>query len=64
MSFSYKDLVFESNKTDNYMMDLCMLPEGVNLRCNDFCKHYKSTRESKMFAANNVLAIIFQSTLF
>ena len=35
MSFSYKDLVFESNKTDNYMMDLCMLPEGVNLRCND-----------------------------
>ena len=35
MSISYKDLVFESNKTDNYMMDLCMLPEGVNLRCND-----------------------------
>ena len=35
MSNSYKDLVFESNKTDNYMMDLCMLPEGVNLRCND-----------------------------
>ena len=35
MSISYKDLVFEPNKTDNYMMDLCMLPEGVNLRCND-----------------------------
>ena len=35
MSILYKDLVFESNKTDNYMMDLCMLPEGVNLRCND-----------------------------
>ena len=38
MSISYKDLVFESNKTDNYMMDLCMLPEGVNLRCNDVKK--------------------------
>ena len=35
MSILYKDLVFEPNKTDNYMMDLCMLPEGVNLRCND-----------------------------
>ena len=35
MSISYKDLVFEPNKTDNYMLDLCMLPEGVNLRCND-----------------------------
>ena len=34
MSFSYKDFVFESNKTDNYMMNLCMLPEEVNLRCN------------------------------
>jgi hypothetical protein len=34
MSISYKDLVFEPNKTDNYMLDLCMLPEGVNLRCN------------------------------
>ena len=34
MSISYKDLVFETNKTDNYMMDLCMLPEEVNLRCN------------------------------
>ena len=54
MSFSYKDLVFESNKTDKYIrkvevdiyqewednlheyrMELFMLPEGVNLRCND-----------------------------
>ena len=35
MSISYKDLVFESNKTDNYIMDLSTLPEGVNLRCND-----------------------------
>ena len=54
MSLSYKDLVFESNKTDKYIrkvevdiyqewednlheyrMELFMLPEGVNLRCND-----------------------------
>ena len=54
MSLSYKDLVFESNRTDKYIrkvevdiyqewednlheyrMELFMLPEGVNLRCND-----------------------------
>ena len=54
MSFSYKDLVFESNRTDKYIrkvevdiyqewednlheyrMELFILPEGVNLRCND-----------------------------
>ena len=54
MSLSYKDLLFEPNRTDKYMrkeevdiyqewednlneyrMELYMLPEGVNLRCND-----------------------------
>ena len=54
MSLSYKDLVFESNRTDKYIrkvevdiyqewednlheyrMELYMLPEEVNLRCND-----------------------------
>jgi hypothetical protein len=54
MSLSYKDLVFESNRTDKYTrkeevdiyqewedklneyrMELYMLPEEVNLRCND-----------------------------
>ena len=54
MAFSYKDLVFESNRTDKYKrkeevdiyqemednlheyrMELYMLPEEVNLRCND-----------------------------
>jgi hypothetical protein len=35
MSILYKDLVFESNKTDNYMMDLCMLPEGVAYGAQD-----------------------------
>jgi len=33
MSILYKDLVFESNKTDNY--DLCMLPEGVAYGAQD-----------------------------
>ena len=35
MNLSYKDLVFELNKTENYMMDLCMLPTDINLRCAD-----------------------------
>ena len=54
MSLSYKDLVFESNRTDKYIrkvevdiyqewednlheyrMELFILPEGGNLRCND-----------------------------
>ena len=54
MSLLYKDLVFESNRTDKYTrkeevdiyqewednlneykMELYMLPEEVNLRCND-----------------------------
>ena len=54
MSLSYKNLVFESNRTDKYTrkeevdiyqewednlyeyrMELYMLPEEVNLRCND-----------------------------
>jgi hypothetical protein len=35
MNLSYKDLVFESNKTENHMMDLCMLPTDINLRCSN-----------------------------
>jgi hypothetical protein len=54
MSLSYKDLLFEPNRTDKYMrkeevdiyqewednlheyrMELFMLPEDINLRCND-----------------------------
>ena len=54
MSLSYKDLLFEPNRTDKYMrkeevdiyqewednlheyrMELFMLPDDMNLRCND-----------------------------
>ena len=35
MSLSCKDLVFELNKTENYIMDLCMLPENINLKCTN-----------------------------
>ena len=35
MTFLYQDLLFSSNKTDNYIMELCTLPQNINLRCND-----------------------------
>jgi len=66
MSLSYKDLVFESNRTDKcikkvevdiyqewednlheYRMELFMLPEGVNLRCNDLKRFVISQPNSK-----------------
>ena len=66
MSLSYKDLVFESNRTDkytrkeevdiyqewedklyDYRMELFMLPEGVNLRCNDLKRFVISQPNSK-----------------
>ena len=30
-----KDLVFENNKSENYIMDLCMLPKDTNLKCTN-----------------------------
>jgi hypothetical protein len=66
MSLSYKDLVFEPNRTDKYTrkeevdiyqewedklheykMELFMLPEGVNLRCNDLKRFVISQPNSK-----------------
>ena len=66
MSLSYKDLVFESNRTDKYTrtvdvdinqkledklneykMELYMLPEEVNLRCNDVKRFVISQPNSK-----------------
>jgi hypothetical protein len=66
LSFSYKDLVFEPNRTDKYMrkekvdiyqewednlheymMELYILPEGVNLRCNDVKRFVISEPNSK-----------------
>ena len=66
MSFLYKDLVFESNRTDKYTrkeevdiyqewednlheykMELYMLPEEVNLRCNDVKRFVISQPNSK-----------------
>ena len=66
MSLLYKDLVFESNRTDKYTrkeevdiyqewedklneykMELYMLPEEVNLRCNDVKRFVISQPNSK-----------------
>ena len=66
MSLSYKDLVFDSNRTDKYMrkeevdiyqewednlneykMELYMLPEEVNLRCNDIKRFVISQSNSQ-----------------
>jgi len=66
MSLSYKDLVFESNRTNKYTrkeevdiyqewednlneykMELYMLPEEVNLRCNDVKRFVISQPNSK-----------------
>jgi hypothetical protein len=66
MSLSYKDLVFESNRTDKYTrkeevdiyqewedklheyrMELYMLPEEINLRCNDVKRFVISQPNSK-----------------
>jgi hypothetical protein len=66
MSLIYKDLVFESNRTDKYTrkeevdiyqewedklneykMELYMLPEEVNLRCNDVKRFVISQPNSK-----------------
>jgi hypothetical protein len=66
MSLSYKDLVFESNRTDKYTrkeevdiyqewednlneyrMELYMLPEEVNLRCNDIKRFVISQSNSQ-----------------
>jgi hypothetical protein len=66
MSLSYKDLVFEPNRTDKYMrkeevdiyqewedklheyrMELFMLPEDINLRCNDLKRFVISQPNSK-----------------
>jgi len=47
-----KDLVFETNKTENYIMDLCMLPKDTNLKCTNVkmigeCKNVLSKNPSQ-----------------
>lgn len=64
MSLSYTDLVFELNKTENYIMDLCMLPENINLKCtniemsvvqplNSNCVYFPLSRKFDIFFSVN-----------